>query len=65
MLNINLCMLYILPLTETLEDLEYADDIALLAHRHQDIQDKTEDLLTYNPSLSITTQWRGSRNSSI
>ncbi|KAK3545686.1 hypothetical protein QTP70_010891 [Hemibagrus guttatus] len=31
-------------LTTALEDLDYADDLGLLAHRHQDIQQKTERL---------------------
>ncbi|KAK3517624.1 hypothetical protein QTP70_013436 [Hemibagrus guttatus] len=31
-------------LTTALEDLDYADDLGLLAHRHQDIQQKTEKL---------------------
>ena len=32
------------PLVSTLEDLEFADDIALLTHRLQDIRCKIEDL---------------------
>ena len=32
--------------TESLEDLDFADDIALLAHRYQDIQNKTNDITT-------------------
>ena len=31
-------------LTSVLEDLDYADDIGLLSHRHQDAQSKTESL---------------------
>ena len=31
-------------LMDTLEDLDFADDIVLLAHRHQDIQRKTNDV---------------------
>ena len=31
-------------LTQKLEDLDFADDICLLAHTHRDIQAKTEDL---------------------
>ena len=33
-------------LTEMLEDLDFANDIALLSHRHRDIPDKTEDMNT-------------------
>ena len=40
-------------LTETLEDIDYADDIALLAHRHQDIQSKTEDLVTFGKQIGL------------
>ncbi|GFR77505.1 endonuclease-reverse transcriptase [Elysia marginata] len=31
-------------ITSMLEDLDYADDLGLLSHRHQDIQQKTKDL---------------------
>lgn len=31
-------------MTEMLEDLDYADDIALLSHRHGDMQEKTNQL---------------------
>ena len=30
--------------TSILEDLDFADDVALLAHRHQDMQEKTSDM---------------------
>nr|KAG5695887.1 hypothetical protein BaRGS_017325 [Batillaria attramentaria] len=30
--------------TSVLEDLDFADDVALLAHRHQDMQGKTSDM---------------------
>ena len=33
-------------LTSILEDLDYADDLGLLSSRHQDIQEKTENLAT-------------------
>ena len=33
-------------LTQKLEDLDFADDICLLAHTHRDMQAKTEDLQT-------------------
>ncbi len=40
-------------LTEQLEDLDFADDIALLAHSHQQMQDKTNKLeLTAAATLS-------------
>jgi Reverse transcriptase (RNA-dependent DNA polymerase)/Domain of unknown function (DUF6451) len=32
-------------LTEVLEDLDYADDIALLSHKHSDMQSKIDDLV--------------------
>ena len=35
-----------MTLTSVVEDLDYADDIALLAHRHQDMQEKTNALAT-------------------
>ena len=38
-------------LTSVLEDLDYADDIALLAHRHQDMQAKTNALAATAGSL--------------
>ena len=31
-------------LMDTLEDLDFADDIVILAHRHQDIHMKTNDV---------------------
>ena len=39
--------------TETLEDIDFADDIALLAHRQKDIQGKTEDLATYGKQIGL------------
>ena len=40
-------------MTSVLEDLDYADDIALLAHRHQDMQDKTNVLATTAGNLGL------------
>ena len=40
-------------LTSILEDLDYADDIVLLAHRHQDMQDKTNALATTSGNLGL------------
>ena len=40
-------------LTSVLEDLDYADDISLLAHRHQDIQDKNNALATTAGNLGL------------
>ena len=40
-------------LTSGLEDLDYADDIVLLAHRHQDMQDKTNALATTSGNLGL------------
>jgi len=39
-------------LTSVLEDLDYADDLGLLSHRHQDIQQKT-DLLNTTASTIV------------
>jgi hypothetical protein len=36
-------------LTEHLEDLDYADDIALLSHNFRDMQEKLDDRLWKNP----------------
>jgi hypothetical protein len=33
-------------MSEMLEDLDFADDIALLSHRHRDMQEKTNQLVT-------------------
>ena len=44
-------------LTSVLEDLDYADDIALLAHRHQNMQAKTNALATAGSlGLKINTK---------
>ena len=40
-------------LTEVLEDLDFADDIALLSHRHRDIQDKTMDMDKYSNQIGL------------
>ena len=40
-------------ITQTLEDIDYADDIALLAHRHQDMQGKTDGLVTYSKQIGL------------
>jgi len=40
-------------LTSVLEDLDYADDIALLAHRHQDMQAKKNALATTAGNLGL------------
>ena len=40
-------------LIQTLEDIDYADDIALLSHRNQDIQGKTEDLEKYGKQIGL------------
>ena len=39
--------------TTTLEDLDFADDIALLSHRHQDMQEKTDAMSTTAGSLGL------------
>ena len=38
---------------KSLEDLDFADDIALLAHRFQDIQGKTNDLVMYGGQIGL------------
>jgi len=44
-------------LTDPLEDLNFADDSALLAHRHQDLESKTQELATngFKIGLQINT----------
>ena len=39
--------------SNTLEDLDFADDIALLAHRQQDIQSKTNDLSKIGKTIGL------------
>ena len=39
--------------TTTLEDLDFADDIALLSHRHQDMQEKTDAMATTAGNLGL------------
>ena len=38
---------------KSLEDLDFADDIALLAHRFKDMQDKTDDLVAYGSRIGL------------
>lgn len=40
-------------MAEKLEDLDFADDIALLSHRHQDIQNKTNCLATTAAKIGL------------
>ena len=44
--------------TTTLEDLDFADDIALLSHHHQDMQEKTDAMATTagNLGLKVSTK---------
>ena len=49
-------------LTSVLEDLDYADDIALLAHRHQDMQAKTNALATTAGSLGLKINSKKTRH---
>ena len=44
--------------TTTLEDLDFADDIALLSHRHQDMQEKTDAMAPTagNLGLKVSTK---------
>jgi hypothetical protein len=39
--------------TTTLGDLDFADDIALLSHRHQDMQEKTDAMATTDGNLGL------------
>ena len=49
-------------LTSVLEDLVYADDIALLAYRHQDIQAKTNALATTAGNLGLKINSKKTRH---
>ena len=49
-------------LTSVLEDLDYADDIALLAHRHQDMQAKTNALATTAGCLGLKINTKKTRH---
>ena len=49
-------------LTSVLEDLVYADDIALLAHRHQDMQAKTNALANTAGSLGLKINTKKTRH---
>ena len=40
-------------LTSTLEDLDYAGDIGILSNRHQDIQAKSESLLSTAATIGL------------
>ena len=40
-------------LSDMLEDLDFADDLALLSHRHQDIQSKTNDLASKGKQIGL------------
>ena len=43
----------------TLEDLDFADDIALLSHRHQDKQEKTDAMATTAGNLGLKVSTKG------
>ncbi|GFR67303.1 endonuclease-reverse transcriptase [Elysia marginata] len=45
-------------ITSTLEDLDYADDLGLLSHRHQDIQQKTKDLCETASKIGLKVKIR-------
>ena len=49
-------------LTSVLEDLDYADDIALLARRHQDMQAKTNALATTAGNLGLKINIKKTRH---
>ena len=40
-------------MTEMLDDLDFADDITLLSHRHRDIQELTNDLATTGKHICL------------
>ena len=40
-------------MSEMLEDLDFADDIALLSHRHRDMQEKTNQLVTSAAKIGL------------
>ncbi|GFS14210.1 retrovirus-related Pol polyprotein from type-2 retrotransposable element R2DM [Elysia marginata] len=40
-------------ITSVLEDLDYADDLGLLSHRYQDIQEKTDDLCEIGSKIRL------------
>ena len=48
-----------------MEDLDYADDIALLAHRYQDMQAKTSVLATTAGSLGLKIDTKKTRHLSM
>ena len=48
--------------TSVLEDLDYADDIVLLAHRHHDMQDKTNALATTSGNLGLKINIKKTRH---
>ena len=52
-------------LTSVLEDLDYADDIALLAHRHQDMQAKTNALATTAGNMGLKINIKKTRHLSM
>jgi hypothetical protein len=45
-----------MTMTTTLEDLDFADDIALLPHCHQDMQEKTDAMATTAANLGINVR---------
>ena len=49
-------------LTSVLEDLDYVDDIVQLAHRHQDLQDKTNALATTSGNLGLKINIKKTRH---
>jgi len=52
-------------LTSVLEDLDYADDIALFAHRHQDMQAKTNALATTAGNMGLKINIKKTRHLSM
>ena len=49
-----LLIIWQLGLVESLEDLDYADDICLLSHRCKDMQKKVSDLQSKAKSVGLT-----------
>ena len=48
--------------TSVLEDLDFADDVALLAHRHQDMQGKTSDMASTAGQIGLRISSRKTKH---
>ena len=52
-----------ISLTESVEKLDFADNIVLLTHRLQDIQDKTNDIAIIDKKIGLTKKDKSGRES--